>query len=115
MRSDSGADDARGQIEEMQQKPIGVLGRDAVFLEFFVGKVREIVRDNDISPPANAGRQDMSIIRVWQDEGGNQLLKIFNEAVSSMQIHEISRATELHSCEIWSILKHRPYPLVMNL
>jgi hypothetical protein len=115
MRADSGADNARCQIEEMQQKPIGVLGRDAVFLEFFVGKVREVVGDNDVSPPANGGRQDMSIIRVWQDEGGNQLLKIFNEAVASMHIHEISRPTELHSSEIWSILKHRPYPFVVNV
>ncbi len=115
MCSNSGADDAGGQIEQVQQKLIGVLGRDAVFLEFLVGKIREVVGDNDVSPPANGGRQDMAIIRVWQGEGGNQLLKIFNEAIASMQIHEVSRATELHSREVWSILKHRPYPLVMNL
>lgn len=115
MRSGSGADNIRCQIEEVQQKLIGVLGRDAVFLEFLVGKVREVVGDNDVSPPANGGRQDMPIIRVWQGEGRNQLLKILNETVASMQIHEVSRATKLHSSEIWSIFKHRPYPLLMNV
>jgi len=115
MRAGSGADDAGCQIEKVQQKLIGVLGRDAVFLEFLVGKVREVVGDDDVSPPANGGRQDMPIIRVRQGEGGNQLLKILNEAVASMLIHEVSRATELHSGEIWSILKHRPYPLLMNV
>jgi len=115
MRAGSGADEARCQIEEVQQKRIGVLGRNAVFLEFLVGKVREIVRDDDVSPPANGGGQDMPIIRVRQGEGGNQLLKIFNEAVAYMHIHEVSRATELHSSEIWSILKHRLYPLLMNV
>lgn len=115
MRSGSGTNDVRCQIEEMQQKLIGVLGRDTVLLEFLVGKVRKIVRDNDVSPPANGGRKDMPIIRVWQGEGGNQLLKILNEAVASMLVHEVSRATELHSSEVWSILKHCPYPLVMNV
>ena len=100
MRSGSGTDDARSQIEEMQQKLIGVLGRDTVFLEFFLGKIREIVGDNNVSPPANGGRQDMPIIRVWQGEGGNQLLKILNEAVASMLIHEVSRAPELRDGEI---------------
>ncbi len=115
MRTGSGADEAGSQIEKVEQKLIGVLGRDAVFLEFLLRKVREVVGDNDVSPPANGGCQDMPIIRVWQGEGGNQVLKIFNEAVPSMQIHEVSRATELHSREVWSILKHRPYPLVVNV
>ena len=115
MRSGSSADDAGCQIEKVQQKLIGMLGRDAVFLEFLVGKVREIVADNHVSPPTNGGRQDMPIIRIRQGEGGNQLLKILNEAVSSMLIHEVSRATELRSSEVWSILKDRPYPLVMNV
>lgn len=114
MRSGSGTDDARCQIEEVQQKLIGVLGRDAVFLEFLIGKVCEIVGDNNVSPPANGSRQDMPIIRVWQGEGWNQLLKIINEAVASMLIHEVSRAMELRNCEIRSTVKHRPYPLVMN-
>ena len=73
MCSGSGTDDAGCQIEKVQQKLIGVLGRDAIFLKFLVGKVREIVRDNDISPPANGGCQDMAIIRVWQGEGGREL------------------------------------------
>lgn len=115
MCTDSGADGAGGQIEKVQQKLIGVLGRDAVFLECLVGKVREIVGDNHVSSPANGSRQDMPIIRVRQSEGGNQVLEILNEAVASMQIHEVSRATELRSSEVWSILKHRPYPLVMNV
>jgi hypothetical protein len=115
MCSGGGADEARGQIEEVQQKLIGVLGRDAVFLECLVGKVREIVGDNHVRSPANGSRQDMPIIRVWQGEGGNQLLEILNEAVANMLIHEISCAPELRKSEIWSILKHRPYQLVMNV
>lgn len=115
MCSGSGTDDAGCQIEKVQQKLIRVLGRNAVFLEFLVGKIREIVGDNHVSPPANGGRQDMPIIRVWQGKGGNQFLKILNEAVPSMQIHEVSRATKLHSREVWSILKHGPYPLLMNV
>jgi hypothetical protein len=115
MRSGSGTDEARCQIEEVQQKLIGVLGRDAVFLECLVGKVRKIVGDNHVSSPANGSRQDMPIIWVWQGEGGNQLLKILNEAVANMHIHEVSRAPELRNGEIRSMVKHRPYPLVMNL
>ncbi len=115
MCSGGGADEARGQIEEVQQKLIGVLGRDAVFLECLVGKVREIVGDNHVRSPANGGRQDMPIIGVWQGEGGNQLLKILNEAVANMLIHEISCATELRDGEVRSMVKHRPYPLVMNV
>ena len=115
MCSGSGTDDAGFQIEKVQDKLIGVLGRNPVFLEFLVGKIREVIRDNHVCPPANGGRQNMPIIRVWQGEGGNQLFKIFNEAIPSMQIHEVSRAMELHSREVWSILKDRPYPLVVNL
>jgi hypothetical protein len=46
-----------------------------------------------VSPTANGDREDMPTIRVWQGEGGNQLLKILNEAVASMLVHEVSRGS----------------------
>ena len=77
-----------------------MLGRDAVFLEFLVGKVREIVGDNHVSSSANGGRQDMPIIRVWQGEGWNQLLKILNEAIASVLIHEVVSCAGAANSEI---------------
>ncbi len=66
MCSGSGTDEARCQIEQVQQKLIGLLERDTVFPEFLVGKIREIVGDNRVRSPVNGRRQNMPIIRVSQ-------------------------------------------------
>lgn len=91
----SRADGAGSQIENMLEKFIRVLRRDAIFLEVLFGKILQIVRDYHIGSAANGSGQNVTVLWIGQLERGDEFLKVFNEAVAHMHIHEGSGALQI--------------------
>ena len=57
-----------------------------------LGKILEIERDDDVSPPLDRGRQDVAIIRIWKLQARNKRLVPRHKTIRHTPVHQISRA-----------------------
>ena len=84
----SSADGARSQIQNMCEKFIWVLGRNAILLKVFFWKIIEIVGDNHVGPATDGGGQNVSVLWIGQLERGDEVFEILDQAVAHMNIHQ---------------------------
>jgi len=96
------------------KKFIGMLWRDAVFIEFPIRKILEIIGHDDIGATAYCGGEHMSILGVRQLHCRNQVFEISNETVPDIHIHKLLRSDKVCAGEIRTVCENSVYPLVMD-
>ena len=75
----------------MRKKFVGVLGRNAVLLKLFFGKVFEIVRDDDVGPPPYRSGQHVLVFWIGKMQGRDEVFEMLNQTVADVPVHQCSR------------------------
>ena len=112
--SNGSEDRARVGIEQAEGEIIRGLGFNLVGIEPLLWKVLQVLRDDDIGPPPDGGRQNVSIVGIGKTQAIYQRLEAHDQCVREMPIHCLPGSLELIEAEVGPVIQHVPHPFFMD-
>jgi hypothetical protein len=112
---DGQADGARGEVQEIHDELVGVLGRKAVGSESGVREVAKIGGDDHAGLASDRSRHDVPVIRVRKLDPVDECLVSGDEAVGSGTIHLLAHALERCGLDVWPVPEQASHPFPVDL
>jgi hypothetical protein len=108
------ANGTRGEIQQVSQEIIRVLGLDTVWFEAVDREVIGVARDNQICSGPDRSRQDMAVTGIREFEPPDQSFIAGYQAVENMSIHEVLGPVKLFSSKVRPLLRQVSDPFFMD-
>jgi len=104
----------RGEVKQMGQKLIGMLGFDAIWGQMFRGKMPQVIGDDDIRPAVNGGCQHVAVAGVGQVQRGDERLEAGHQAIARLGIHQLAGAFKPFAGQVWPVVQQMAHPFFIN-
>lgn len=101
-------------IPEASDELIRVQGLDVELGEDRRGEIAQVERDDEASPAVNRRRQDVTVVRVGEEQIWDEGLVPGNEAIGNVLIHQTPAAGEARRRDVGSIAQDVSGPLVVD-
>lgn len=98
----------------MDQELIWMLGLESPASQPIDRKIFEVICDNEVGATFDGSREHVAIVLVWQIDGLNKILVIFNQGVPYMEIHQSAGPLKLGGREIRTHPKEGTNPLIQD-
>lgn len=92
------------QIKKISDEFIGMLRHYVVTPELLNREILQVEGKNQARATVNGCSQHVSIVRIRQFDGCDQMLKSGDQAISNVGVHQRARVMQLLSLQVWSLL-----------